>query len=337
MLFPKNQVLHENLNTSFTQLDALLAELRSNQFTGYVQITGWEYKGILLFDTGRIINASEDAKGQSRQGPTAAAGIAVKGREKDNAISVYRLSAEVTQVLANLLVGEPIYKDLSSDLTGLDKLVAKLQSERLTGAINARSMKKQNAATILMRDGQVLECTLSSQGNVTSGQILDKIIQAMLDDAALFTVYRTDMTRVYSPDLDLADSFARPGMMVLWQTVLQMVETTTDGSVKSGAFNSALRRACIGLATNYPFLDPFAGEFEYREGQIKFEGQATVAQFNAGLSQCLAQTVRELATQSATQDLLKQLQTATTSLKEGSEFQLEQVGLTTALPEVFAS
>jgi len=133
MLFPKNQVLHENLNTSFTQLDALLAELRSNQFTGYVQIIGWEYKGILLFDTGRIINASEDTKGQSRHGPAAAAGIAVKGREKDNAISVYRLNAEVTQLLANLFKGEPIYKDLSSDLTGLDKLVAKLQKRKAHG------------------------------------------------------------------------------------------------------------------------------------------------------------------------------------------------------------
>ena len=337
MIFPRAQGLYENLSTSFTQLDALLAELQNNQFTGYVQLTGWEYEGILLFDTGRIVNAGEEVKGQRRHGPSAAASIALKSKAKDNAISVYRLTSEVTQLLASLFDGEAIYKDLSNDLTGLDKLVAKLQSEKHTGAIEARSTKRKNAATILMRDGQILECAWDNQGTVTSGQVLDKIIQTLAKEAALFTVYRADLTRVYSTDVDLANSFARPGMLALWQAVLQAVETTTDRLAKVGTFNAAFRRVAIALATDYPFLDPFAGEFAYREGQLTFEGQATVAQFNAGLSHCFAQTVRDLATQPATQDILTQLHAATASLRAESHFQLEQVGLTTALPEVFGT
>ncbi len=337
MIFPHGNALYENLNTSFTQLEAMLAELRSNQFTGYVQIAGWEYKGILLFDTGRIVNASEELKDQRRSGPSAAASIAVKGKEKDNTISVYRLTADVTQIIANLFVSEPIYKDLSNDLTGLDKLIAKLQSEKHTGAIDARSTDTQDAATILLREGEILECALASQGAVTSGAVLDKIVQTMTKHPALFTVYRTDLSHVYSADLDLADSFARPGMLALWQTVLQVVERGVDDSAKTSAFNPALRRACIAKASTYPFLDPFAGEFEYRDGKIKFDGQATVAQFNAGLSQCVAQAVRELAAQPATQDIPAQLREATTPLRAEQSFQLEQIGLTTTLPEVFAS
>jgi hypothetical protein len=180
----------------------MLVELQSNQFTGYVQMTGWEYKGILLFDSGRIINASEDSKGQSRHGPTAAAGIAGKGREKDGAISVYRLSAEVMQLLANLLKGETLHKDLSNDLTGLDKLVAKLRSEKHTGSIEVRFAQSLDAATVLMREGQVLDCAFSRKGDLVSGhKTLDQIIQAAANAAAFFTAYRADLTRVYSADL----------------------------------------------------------------------------------------------------------------------------------------
>jgi hypothetical protein len=143
------------------------------------------------------------------------------------------------------------------------------------------------------------------------------------------------LTQVYSVDLDLADSFARPGMLTVWQTILQTVETAVDRLTKAGTFNLAFRRACIVLAADYPFLDPFAREFAYREGQITFEGKATIAQFNAGLSRCLAQAVRDLATLPTTPDVLTHLHAATTRLRDESYSQLEQLGLTAALPEVF--
>jgi hypothetical protein len=337
MIFPRGSALYENLNTSFTQLDAMLAELQNNQFTGYVQLTGWEYEGNLLFDTGRIVNANETSKDRQRRGPSAAESIAVKGREKDNAVNVYRLSAEVTQLLANLFTSEALYKDLSNDLTGLDKLIAKLQNEKHTGSVEVRWTQGKDAATILLREGQVIECAWFSKGAVVSGAAtLERIIQAAAGAPAFFTVYRTDLTRVYSAELNLADSFARPGMLALWQTVLQLVESTVDRLAKSGTFNVAFRRACIAQATTHPFLDPFAAEFEYRDGQIKFEGQTTIARFNAGLSQCLAQAVRDLAAQSVNQIFLTQLQEAAASLRAEQQVQLDQIGLTAALPEVFA-
>jgi len=336
MIFPRGSALYENLNTSFAQLDAMLAELQTNQFTGYVQLTGWEYDSTLLFDTGRIVNAFETIKDQHRTGPAAAANIAVKGKEKDNAISVYRLSADLTQLLANLSTAEPLYKDLGNDLTGLDKLIAKLQSEKHTGSVQVQWAHGKDAATILFREGKVLDCAWLAKGATVSGvAILDQIIQAAANAPALFTVYRTDLARVYSAELDLADSFARSGVLSLWQTVLTLIEEVTDRWVKPGTFNAAFRRACIAQATAFPFLDPFVAEFEYRDGQIKFEGQATIARFNAGLSACVAQTTRDLEAQAATQGILAQLHTAAADLRAEQAARLEQIGLTATLPEVF--
>lgn len=336
MLFPRTNALYENLNTSFIQFDALLAELQSTQFTGYVQLVGWEYEGILLFDTGRIVNAIETLKGQQRIGANAVASIASYGNTKDNAVNVYRLDADIAQLFANLLTVEPLYRDLSNDLTGLDKLIAKLQNEKHTGAIVIRWTNKADTATILLRDGQVIECVWLNNAQLSSGaSLVNALVQATTKTPALFTVYRTDLTRVYSADLDLAESLARPKVLALWQEIFNTIASTVDRLTQADTFNRAFRRVCIDQAAVYPFLDPFAGEFEYRNGQIRFEGQATVARFNTALADCLNLAIRQLATQYASLNLMAQLRTATASLRAERAAQLEQAGLTTLLPEVF--
>lgn len=337
MLFPRANALYENLNTSFIQFDALLTELQSTQFTGYVQLVGWEYEGVLLFDTGRIVNAVETLKGQQRIGANAVASIASYGNTKDNAVNVYRLDADIVQLLANLLTSEPIYRDLSNDLTGLDKLVAKLQNEKHTGAIVIRWRNNTDTATILLREGQILECVWLSNTKLNSGAALfNSLLQATAKTPALFTVYRTDLARVYGADIDLAESLARPHVLALWQEILNAIANTVDRLTQANTFNLALRRVCVDQAAVYPFLDPFAGEFEYRNGQVRFEGQVTVARFNIALADCLALTIRQLATQYASLNLIAQLRTATAPLRAERAAQLEQVGLSTLLPEVFS-
>jgi hypothetical protein len=335
MLYPKGQAVYENLNTSFTQLDAMMSELKSIQFTGYVQLTGWEYEGILLMDTGNLLNAIEESKGQCRFGPSAAEGVAAKGREKDGAISVYRLAPEMTQLLANLFNCEPLYKDLSNDLTTLDKLVAKMQGEKLTGYIQVKMLKSQNAGTIYMREGIVLDSAFNNRGNLLSGKVMEQIIQAAATEPSTFTVYRADLAAVYGNQLNLVDSFARQGMLTFWQDVLQTMEKTVDGASKAGLFLTTFKRTCIDCATAYDFLDPFAAEFEYKDGHIKFDGQATVATFNEGLSRVLELTVDNLKSQVGITDIVQRLEPAAAALIEKHNGKIEQVGLAETLPELF--
>lgn len=337
MLFPKGQVVYENLNTSFTQLDAMMNDLTSVQFTGYVQLTAWEYVGVLLFDTGRIVNAIEESKEQRRFGPSAAEGIALRGREKDGTLNVYRLSPEMTQLLANLFNSEVIYKDLDNDLTSLDKLVIKMQDEKLTGYIEVKLRQSQNVGTIFMRDGQVLDSTFSNQGITHSGsQVLNEIVHAAETEPATFAVYRADLTAVYSHSINLADSFAREGMLTFWQDVLQTLETGVDALSKPGTFLTAFKRASIDIATAYPFLDPFAAEFEYKDGKIKFSGQVTIAEFNEGLSRAVELTLDHFNNQPGNQGLIAKLKPTTATLVEKYNSKIAEVGLLETLPDLFA-
>jgi hypothetical protein len=337
MIFPKGQVVYENLNTAYTQFDAMLADLQSNRFTGYIKIVGWQYEGVLLLDGGGIMNAVDEIKGERRSGTAAADEIVVRAREKDSTISVYRLNEEMAQVLSGLFNGEAIYRDLESDFTSLDKLLAKLQAEKHSGYIEVNSKTGPDAAIIFMRDGRTVESLRAKDGAVLSGvEALPQILQTTATSSALFTVYRTDPTGAYRKGTSLADSFSRQEVLSFWQTVFKQVEMTIDQQAGPETFATALKRACIAQAEKYNFLDPFAAEFEYANGEVKFEGQASLAELNQGLVASFAQTVRELAGSADHPGLIIRLRPVAEQIKSKYGRLLSQVGLDTELPEVFA-
>ncbi len=336
MIFPKGQVVYENLNTAYTQFDAMLADLQSNHFTGYIKITGWQYEGILLLDTGGIVNAIDELKGERRSGAAAADSIVVRAREKDSTISVYRLNEEMAQVLSGLFNGEAIYRDLESDFTSLDKLMTKLQAEKHTGYIEVRSKNGSDASMIFLRDGRTVESLWVRNGAVLSGaEALPQILQTTTTSSALFTVYRTDPAGAYRKGTTLADSFSRQEVLSFWQTVLQQIETTVDQETGPESFVIALKRACIAQAERYNFLDPFAAEFEYSNGEVRFEGQTTLSELNQGLCASLAQTVRELSGSPDQKDLMFKLRPVADQIKSKYGRLLGQVGLASELPQVF--
>ena len=71
MIFPKQDVIYQNLNTSFTNFGELLVDLKENSFTGVVQVSYWEYEGNLLLDSGNIVNAVEEVDGKIISGQDA--------------------------------------------------------------------------------------------------------------------------------------------------------------------------------------------------------------------------------------------------------------------------
>jgi hypothetical protein len=336
MIFPRERVVYEHLNTSFTQLDAMLNELKTDLFTGYVRLGARDYEGVVLLDAGRVVNAVEAVKGERHNGAKAFDGVLAKSRERDGMISVFQLSAEMTNLLANLSRSRVLYKDLASDLTSLDRLIAGLQARHHSGYIDVQLSGGRATATIFMREGDVLEAVLYQQGTISDGpKVLDDVVRAASSDGATFTVYGATLGPREAEAKSAEAGADRPEFFSLWQDVLKTIESGMDAAAKPGTFWTAFRRACVDLADSIPFLDPFAAEFEYREGQIRYDGQAGVAELNQGLSRCLAHCVRALAAQSATRDAVARLSSLGGALKKRHGQRLAEVGLVEALPDVF--
>ena len=77
------------------------------------------------------------------------------------------------------------------------------------------------------------------------------------------------------------------------------IEGAAQAVDRRDGFAMCLRASQLKIADRYPFLDPFASEFEYLGGEIVFVGKAAPDQFVAGLTEALALAVESLAESNA--------------------------------------
>jgi hypothetical protein len=75
------------------------------------------------------------------------------------------------------------------------------------------------------------------------------------------------------------------------QDILSRVEKLADIGSRKGVFLREFKRSLIEKAEKYPFLDPFAGEFDYKDGAIGFKGEAGTKELARGIGECLRLTL----------------------------------------------
>lgn len=336
MIFPKGQAVYENLNTSFTNFGELLLDLKADSFTGYVQVSFWEYEGILFLDSGNIVNAVEETGGRRRTGQEAVSSITAKVKEKNGVVSVYSLSAEMLTMLASVVRSEVVYENLTTDFTSLDKLIAKLQSEEHTGYVEVAMKDGKGAGIIFLQAGDPVESILSTNGNAVSGtEVLSRIIETASTLGAAFNVYRAAIEEAFAESAEIMAGFELPQLLEIWQEIITTVERVADGLSSEGHFLDTFKDTLVERADDYPFLDPFAAEFQYQAGQIAFHG-GSVKNFSQGLGECLSATVGKLVAETPEVGLAGRIRAELAAVRESHAEAIEKFALGVALPEYLA-
>src|SRR5687767_3067664 len=92
----KKQPIHQNLNTSFVNVAALVRYLASLQFVGSIRIELASYEAEIVFTSSRTIQAREydHVAGRISHGKQALEHIMVRAREPHGRINVYKFIAE---------------------------------------------------------------------------------------------------------------------------------------------------------------------------------------------------------------------------------------------------
>ncbi|HZS06570.1 MAG TPA: hypothetical protein VFD58_17165 [Blastocatellia bacterium] len=80
----------------------------------------------------------------------------------------------------------------------------------------------------------------------------------------------------------------------LMSSVIAAVERGMTVAGRGSSFPTALRAGLLAVTEQYPFLDPFAAEFEYHDREIVFVGSAQPEEFAKGLTEALRQMVEDL-------------------------------------------
>jgi hypothetical protein len=115
-------------------------------------------------------------------------------------------------------------------------------------------------------------------------------LENAVKQGTLLNVYRSQSK---SPTRETEEPEGNGGLdeiTEIFQEVLSMAENMLDKGSQRGTFLKAFKESLIKKSSEYPFLDPFGGEFEYRDGSIVFTGDAGARDFTRGIGECLRQT-----------------------------------------------
>jgi len=337
MIFPKRDSVYQNLNTSFTNFGELLVDLKENSFTGVVQVSYWEYEGILLLDSGNIINAIEEINGKIITGQSAVKSVTNKAKEKDGAISVFSQKGEMITMLASVAKSEIVYENLSTEFTSLDALITKLQSEDHTGYIEIVFSESDQKGYIFLLAGRVIEALLSVRGDEVSGStVIKRILELTSSAGAVFSVYKAAVEDALSESEMIKVSFNLPQLLEVWGSVISAVETECDKLLGSTEFLNTFKDTLITMADEYPFLDPFAAKFQYKDGVVTFTGEVK-QHFSLAIGESLLETVKILAEKAALDgnDLFMPIRNSLTVVKSQYQDQIDRFNISGIVPDLF--
>jgi hypothetical protein len=296
MVIPKGKAIHEDLSTSYTDINELLSDLSQNSFTGYCQVNFWEYLGTLFIDRGRIINALEEVGDTRVSGERAIKSILERAKQKDGTVSVYTLSDEMVATLASVLNSSAKYRDLTTELTSLEKLISKLKKEEHSGYVEVLLNDDNGNGCIYFQDGRAMESVFrTSDGEVLSGPNgLKKILGLSTEKGAVFNVYESDLSSI------VVDNSVTGEVLQVFETTLNMLQEVIDNQFGKEKFSDEFKRTLATNANKYLFLDPFAGEFVYKDKQLTFDGEIALDEFTTGVCDVITQTLEHFREQDNT-------------------------------------
>jgi hypothetical protein len=320
MMFPKGEIRHQNLLTAYTDVSALLSALKSEGFSGIVEIEFPEKGGAIFIDSGEILNAEIKGKGdeERRIGQEAIQAFLSFSSQKNGVLHVYQLPPEQVALVTSHIQYEVLFKELSTDYTRLDRLLLKLKEDKHDGFIEVLTKEKKALGVLFVEGGDLVEMfTLPESGPSVFGR---KSIPAFVESVskqggAILNVCKSwnKSPRREKPvpeskpvsegkpvlesktileNKPLAGGKERLKEIIpILQETLSIVERLVDGASRNGTFIGTFKKCLIEKAEAFSFLDPFAGEFEYQDGTIRFSGEAGEKEFAKGILECLSTTL----------------------------------------------
>ncbi len=313
-MFPKGEVRHQNLLTAYTDVSALLSALKSEGFSGIVEIEFPEKRGTIFIDSGEVLNAEIKEKGDAERkiGQGAIQTFLSFSNQKNGVLNVYRLLPEHVALVTSHLQHEVLFKELSTEYTRLDRLLLKLKEDKHDGFIEVLTKDKKAIGVLFIEGGEPVEMfTLPESGPSIFGR---KSIPVFLEDVskqagAVLNVYKSHSKglkkeRSVPENKPVAErkpvSGSKPlagdreglkEIISILQEALSNTEKLVDNASRNGIFSGTFKKCLIEKAEIFSFLDPFSGEFEYQDGVIRFSGEVGEKEFMKGVLECLSTTL----------------------------------------------
>lgn len=283
----KNRLIHENLDTSYVNLSALVRYLRRRQFDGSirVELSGYEADITLTGESYMRVREHDRIAGRVSEGEDALQRLLIRAREPGGIINVYQTVEE-----ENAPAPKKHYPSPEKIKENIEEKSVKTQAGQKVASI---------AAQLPQRNGNY------KNGNHNNGNQNNESFQNGKTETPNF------IKDLAAPKLNgrefpfqFSNSFEEKAKKTRlapedWQMLLNLIAELLDTIDKSLAeadleFTLAFEKACSEIAGDYPFLNPANGVFDYRNGKITVREQINPKLLAASINETLRRILEKL-------------------------------------------
>jgi len=278
VVIPRQQPVLENLNIYYLNVRKLLEHFQGEIGTGGVYFKSHVAEGVIFFDQNELLSGFLQDRDIEISGDNAIDRLLEAGDDYNFNVNIYEIGTEEVYFWASIPAAEKIYQDLSTEFTDLEGLIKKMSSEKLTGYIDVSIGNGKEKGLIFLINGKIMGGSYSwGNGSPSpSKKNQDLLIQKTKDLGGSFNVCRIPLTKTETErELGLEGSKHPEKAIEILEELLGIFEELVRLKGKKRIdFEKLLKQKLVEHADRYAFLDPFAGEFEYRQQKITFSGQA---------------------------------------------------------------
>lgn len=275
----KNRPIHENLDTSYVNLSALVRYLRRRQFAGTirVELSGYEADITLTAANEMRVREHDRIGGRVSEGEEALQRLLIRAREPGGIINVYQTIEETKEAAA------PLEKTVTEKAAVAAEKIAQPSEEKLIVGETISIHAKPPASN-------------GGNGNGNGAhKASEKILPPVAEDSTAkpprlpFELKNNFEGKAKQTNLSAQD----------WQMLLNLTaellsridQTLAEANLE---FSLAFEKARVEIAGDYPFLNPAAGIFEYRAGKIIVREQINHKLFAASINEALRRILEKL-------------------------------------------
>ncbi len=259
-----NRPIHENLDTSFVNLSALVRYLRRRQFVGSVRLELNGYEADIRLEEDNLIRVREHDRvsGRIAEGEEAFQRLLIRAREPGGTIHVYH----TVQNARHLPVAETVQKT----------------HENQSKPVNLP------AAEPVPGNSPVVVSQSSVKSEPMSNAPKFKASKPKLPDFP-FELTNSVEERARQANIDASEWQL---LLDLTSELLGMIDKTLADSKLD--FKAAFSKSCIEISPDYPFLNPSRRVLNYSGGRITMQDQVAAKFFTAGVTEALRRILEKL-------------------------------------------
>ena len=163
--------------------------------------------------------------------------------------------------------------------------------------------------------------------NISGPSGFKKILGLSTEVGAIFNVFESDMSSI------VVDNTVSDEIILLFQDTLVTLEEVIDTRFGTGKFLDKFKRILATNANKYLFLDPFAGEFVYKNKTLTFDGETGLEEFTTGVCDVIVQTIEYFKEQE--ESIVDSICSKMQPLKEERIQLIDRLKLNMKMPSVF--